>query len=87
METTKKVLSDGTIAEEGMIVVVMEGTDMDGNDPNTITKIIDITSSKEGNLLCHDTNHLGYNPCFWENPLYLRKATPEEELIFKERSF
>ncbi len=84
----KKILSDGTIAEVGLILVVINGVAM-GNEPDAITEIIDTNTS------CEDTD-CNYVRCRWvrpgmdskwmnENISDLRKATPEEETLYKER--
>jgi hypothetical protein len=86
----KKILSDGTIAKKGMIVVVSENTDMCGNYPNTITKIVRLKTTSDGDGEdCYPAVR-----CLWvgkepnwlnEGCEFLRKATPEEELTFNSR--
>ena len=77
-------LSDGTIAKVGMIVVVLDGEITSGNTTGTITRISHAKSAWKDSVECDEycDGVLAGPLTMTENYENLRKATPEEELIF-----
>lgn len=82
----KKILSDGTVAKKGMIVVVINGITA-GNMGETVTKIISLVPDD------HELLDTAVECEWWidgikdsitmtEELCDIRKATPKEESIF-----
>lgn len=89
------LLSDGTVAKVGKIVVVINGT-CRGNKPETITKITRIFNDEGKEDLCCEAMDVwnGNNntistktPSWYENLKDLRKATPEERKQYYSKKY
>ena len=79
------LLSDGTKPKKGLVVVVLDENVTGGNDSGAITEIV---TKRNSNWKYSECAYIGPNgeigyATMTEETSNLRKATPEEELIFK----